>query len=179
MTPAETTDDDDTKAISDDYDYPTHIGTRLFVASSFGSIVGLSVGYYQNAGVFLHFYTYGIAASAFAFPFFTTQYLLKYTRKQDDVYNYIMSGSFTGALLGSLRGRRAMVLGSVASAVVGGTYKAVGDLAYQYGRNLWLESRIRSINNNKPIGRMSKYAEDRGHYYKDIGICSAEGRRKH
>jgi hypothetical protein len=164
--------------IHPDYDYTAHIATRLFVASSVSSIIGASVGYYQNAGIFLYFYTYGIAAGAVALPFFTSQYLLKFARKQDDVYNYIVSGSLTGGLLGSLRGRRGMVIGSVGAAMIGGGYKMVGDLLYQYSRNLWLENRIRSIHNSRPSGRISRYADDRAQYYKDIGICSAEGRRK-
>lgn len=83
-----------------DFDnYNKYIGNKVFINSTISSIAGFSIGYYLESGMFLHFYTYGLVASAVTVPFFTTNYLLRNVRKKNDIYNYALSGSLTGNII--------------------------------------------------------------------------------
>ncbi|KAJ1401599.1 hypothetical protein B484DRAFT_236761 [Ochromonadaceae sp. CCMP2298] len=123
---------------------------RIVLSSAGASIYGASVGYYLGDAMVLSFYSYGLTFGLLGATFFGGNYVLRGLRKQDDVYNFSLSGSVSGGAVGALRGARRGAMGFVAGGLFGAAYKLSSDWVYATSRESWIQTRRFTLENSKP-----------------------------
>ena len=130
---------------------------KVALCTATGAIVGSSAGYYIGDAMALYGYTYAFGFGVFSTAYFSGTYTLRYFRNTDDYMNHALSGFVNGGWMTmAFGGPRRAILGSVGGALVGVTYKLVGDFAYTNAREAWLRVRVNALNSPTRVLHVKK-----------------------
>lgn len=120
--------------------FKTYLVPRLTTSSIAAGVFGASTHYYTGGSAFLGLYSYGFVGGLGSAAFFGGNYLLRYARKKDDIYNYAGSGALTGAMFGGFK-LRSGIIGGIVGSLGGIIYRVASTSLYEYTRESWIDHR--------------------------------------
>lgn len=129
-----------------------YLETRVPVGFFLGGLTGVASGYYvgELAGLYGYSGAFGVGMASTAF--YGTNFLLRYARQQDDVYNYAASGCLNGfwIVAGLSRSGPRGLAGAACGSLAGAGVKLGGDWLFATSRSAWLNHRVHSTAFGRP-----------------------------